>query len=137
MLGRVQMRAATRNRSSVGRDIASMAVSREHGDEHESALAIAARGFVGGGSPRGYLELFDPVVDRSSLVLLSLDCVRIHEMDRRTRHDSRDRMLIHELRVTIAAQENTKIVEPSDDPLQLHAVDEKDRKGRFVLPDVV
>ena len=38
-------------------------------------------------------------------------------------HDGRDRMLVHELRVTVAAQQHTEIVEPGHDALQLHAVD--------------
>jgi hypothetical protein len=39
--------------------------------------------------------------------------------------------------VTVAAQEHTKVVEPADDALELHAVDEKDGKRRLVLAYVV
>jgi hypothetical protein len=63
--------------------------------------------------------------------------VCFHQMDGSARHDGRYRMLIHELRVTVAAQENTEVVEPGDDALQLDAVDEKNRKRSLTLSDVV
>ena len=46
-------------------------------------------------------------------------------------------MLVDELRMAVPAQQDAEIVEPSHDALQLDAVDEKDREGNFVLPDVV
>jgi hypothetical protein len=39
--------------------------------------------------------------------------------------------------VTVAAQENTKIVEPRHDALQLDAVDEENREGNFALTNVI
>jgi hypothetical protein len=39
--------------------------------------------------------------------------------------------------VSVAAQEDTKIVEPRHDALQLDAVDEKDREGGLALADVI
>jgi hypothetical protein len=52
-------------------------------------------------------------------------------------HDRRDSMLVDELGVSIPAQKDTEIVEPRDDALKLHAVDQKDRQGNFVLPDII
>jgi hypothetical protein len=58
-------------------------------------------------------------------------------MDGLAGHDGRDRMLIHELRMTVPPQKHTKVVEPADDPLELYAVDEKDGERRLVLAHVV
>ena len=46
-------------------------------------------------------------------------------------------MLVDELRVPVATQKHAKIIEPTDDALQLHTIDEKHRDWRLVLPDVV
>ena len=46
-------------------------------------------------------------------------------------------MLVDKLRMPIAPKEDAKIVEPSHDPLQLNAVDEKDRKWSLVFPNVI
>ena len=46
-------------------------------------------------------------------------------------------MLVDKLRVPIAPKKNTKIVKPSHDPLQLNAVDEKDRKRSLVFPNMI
>ena len=40
-------------------------------------------------------------------------------------------MLVDELRMSIPAQQDTKIVEPGHDPLQLDAIDEKDGQRRL------
>ena len=58
-------------------------------------------------------------------------------MHRLAGHDGRDRMLIDELRMTIAAQQHAEVVEPGHDALQFHAVDQKDRQRRLVLAYVV
>lgn len=36
-------------------------------------------------------------------------------------------MFVNQLRLTISAQQNTEIIEPSDDPLQLDTIDQKNR----------
>src|SRR3954462_10671800 len=59
------------------------------------------------------------------------------ERDGSTGHDGRDRMLIDKLRKAIAAQQHAKIIEPSDDPLELHSIDQEDRYGDLLLADVV
>ena len=46
-------------------------------------------------------------------------------------------MLVNQLNLAIATQKNAEIVEPGDNALQLHAIDEKDRERRLVLADVV
>ena len=52
-------------------------------------------------------------------------------------HDRRDRVLVDELRMTVATQQHAKIVEPGDDALQLDAVDEEDGQGGLGLADAV
>lgn len=45
-----------------------------------------------------------------------------------TRHDGRNGVLIHELRVTVTTQKNAEVVEGGHDARQLDAIDEKDRQ---------
>src|SRR6266404_1808157 len=59
------------------------------------------------------------------------------QLDRLSRHDGRNGMLVHELGMTIPAQQHTEIIEPSDDPLQLNSIDEKDRQWNFGLSNMV
>src|SRR5262245_5249076 len=54
-----------------------------------------------------------------------------------TRHDRRDRVLVHQLRVSVATQEHAEIIEPRHDALQLNPIDQKDRQWGFVLSDMV
>ncbi len=68
---------------------------------------------------------------------LGLGRLGLHEVDRLTGHDGRDRMLIHELRMTVPPQQNTKVIEPAHDPLKLDAVDEENGQRRLVLAHVV
>src|SRR5262249_11480663 len=53
------------------------------------------------------------------------------------RHHRRNRMLVDQLRMRIAAQQHREIVEPSHDALQLHAIHEEDRHWHLVLADVI
>ena len=46
-------------------------------------------------------------------------------------------MLIDKLRVAVAPEQNTKVVKPGHDPLQLNAIDEEDRKRSLVFPNVI
>jgi hypothetical protein len=62
---------------------------------------------------------------------------RLEELYRLRRHYSRDRMLIHELRMGVPTKQDAEIVEPGNDPLKFHAIHKKNRDGRFVLPDVI
>src|SRR5882672_10052981 len=61
----------------------------------------------------------------------------LEQLHRSGRHHRRDRVLVDQLRMCVAAQQHRKIVEPSDDALQLHAIHEKDRHGHLVLADVI
>src|SRR6185437_8898914 len=62
---------------------------------------------------------------------------RLEELNRLRRHHGRDRMLVDELRMRVAPQQDAEIVEPGDDPLQFHAIDEKYGDGRLVLSNMV
>ncbi len=46
-------------------------------------------------------------------------------------------MLVNELHLAVAAQEHTEIVEPGDDALKLHTVDEEDGERGLCLADSV
>ncbi|MGY4409184.1 hypothetical protein ACVWW4_000920 [Bradyrhizobium sp. LB7.1] len=46
-------------------------------------------------------------------------------------------MLVDELRVTVAPKQQTEIVEPGHDALELHSVDQKDRQWRFSFANVI
>src|SRR5207249_2585275 len=54
-----------------------------------------------------------------------------------TRHDGRDGVLVDELRVAVAAEQDAEIVEPGHDPLKLDPVHQENRKGDLVLADMV
>ena len=62
---------------------------------------------------------------------------RLEHLDRGGGHDGGDRVLIDELRMAIAAQENAEIVEPGDETLQFNAVDKKNRDRGLALAHVV
>jgi len=68
---------------------------------------------------------------------LSLGRFGLHEVDRLAGHDGRYRVLIYELRMAVAPQQHTKVVEPAYDPLELDAIDQKNRQRRLVLAHVV
>src|SRR6478609_4547462 len=59
------------------------------------------------------------------------------QLDRRPRHDGRNRVLVDKLRMAVAPQQQAEIVEPGDNSLQLHSVDQKDRQGRFGFANVI
>ena len=46
-------------------------------------------------------------------------------------------MLVDKLRVTIAPKQKAEIVEPGDNALQLHSIDQKDRQWRFGFANVI
>src|SRR5258706_16235696 len=62
---------------------------------------------------------------------------KLTRIDRRARHDRRDGMLVNQLRLAIAAQQDREIVEPGDNPLQLDALDEEHRHWGLVLAQQV
>jgi hypothetical protein len=73
----------------------------------------------------------------SSCLLLPFGRIRIHQVDRLTGHDRRDRMLVHKLRMSVTPKQDAKIIEPGDDALQLDAVDEKYGQGRLIFTNVI
>src|SRR5262249_9115741 len=72
-----------------------------------------------------------PIRSLSSRFLAALE-----QLDRSTRHDGRDRMLVDKLRVTVAPEQETEIVEPGDNALQLRSIDQKDRQWPFGYTNV-
>jgi len=50
------------------------------------------------------------------------------------RHDSRNRVFINKLNLSITTQKNTKIVKPCDIALKLYAVHQKYSDGDFAFP---
>ncbi len=48
-------------------------------------------------------------------------------------HDGRDRVLIHELRVSVTTKQNAEVVKRRDNTRQFNAVDQKDRQGDLLL----
>ena len=59
------------------------------------------------------------------------------ELNGLTRHDGRDGVLVDELRMSVAAQQDAEIIEPGHDALQLHAIHEKDGQRRLVLANMI
>ncbi|MFT6659606.1 MAG: hypothetical protein ACJAZW_002784 [Maritalea sp.] len=61
----------------------------------------------------------------------------VKQLNWSTRHYCRNGMFVNQLRLGLAAQQQTKIVEPRNNALQLHTIDQKNRHGYFVFPDIV
>ena len=57
--------------------------------------------------------------------------------NRMPRHDGRYRVLVDELGVPIAPQQNAEIIEPGHHALQFDAIHQEDRERYFVLADVI
>ena len=57
--------------------------------------------------------------------------------DRLRGHDRRDCVLVNKLALPIAAQQDTEVIKPGDDPLQLHAVDQENGHWNLCLSDMV
>ena len=76
-------------------------------------------------------------VGRTQLLSGTFRVGDIGELDGLAWHDGRDGVLIHELRMAVAAQEDAEIVEPGHDSLQLYAVDEKDGQRGLLLANVI
>ena len=59
------------------------------------------------------------------------------QLDRMTRHDRGDRVLVDELRMTVSSQQHAKIIEPRDHALQFHSIDQKNGEWNFCFTNVV
>ena len=46
-------------------------------------------------------------------------------------------MFVHKLRMTVPTKEHAEIIEPSDNTLKFHAIDQEDCHRDFLLPDMV
>ena len=76
----------------------------------------------------GLWQAFNQFVVQRDLLPLQLF---IEQLDRCTRSDRRDRMLVDQLRwTTIAAQQNAEIIEPRYHALQFDPVDQEDCQWR-------
>lgn len=74
---------------------------------------------------------------RSGLLFHGLFLGGLEELYRSTRHDRRNGMLVDQLDVTIAAQQNTEVIKPTDDALKLYAVYEEHRDWKLVFADMI
>ena len=68
---------------------------------------------------------------------LVVDVLGVKELDRRSGHDRRDRMLVDELRLRITAQRQAEIVKPSNHALQLDPIDQKYGHRDFLLANMI
>ena len=59
------------------------------------------------------------------------------EADRHAGHNGRYGVFVDELRQAISAQEDAKIIEPSNDALQLYPVYEEHRDRNLVFSDMI
>jgi hypothetical protein len=62
---------------------------------------------------------------------------RLEHLDRLTRHDRGDCVLVDKLRMAVAAEQNAEIVEPGDDTLQFDPIHQKDRQRYFIFADKI
>src|SRR5262245_7275933 len=58
-------------------------------------------------------------------------------LDRMTRHDGRNRMLVYELGMSISSQQHAEVIEPGHDALQLDTVHQKNCERYFTFADVI
>src|SRR4029077_6776676 len=75
-------------------------------------------------------------INRAQLVS-GFGVAELGQLDRLTRHDGRNGLLVNGLRMSIPGKQTTKIVEPGDNALQLHSVHEKYRKRSLLLANVI
>src|SRR5581483_2387277 len=61
----------------------------------------------------------------------------LEQLDRMTRHDRRDGVLVDQLRVAIPPQQDAEIIEPRHHALKFHAIDQKNREWRFAFSNVI
>src|SRR5271166_5497193 len=62
---------------------------------------------------------------------------RLKHRNRARRHDRGDRVLIDQLGVSVATQQDAEIIEPGNETLQFDSIDEKNRDRRLGLPYVI
>ena len=62
---------------------------------------------------------------------------RLEHGDRACRHDRGDRVLIDQLRVPVAPEQDAEIVKPGHEALQFHPINQKNRHRRLRLSDMI
>jgi hypothetical protein len=62
---------------------------------------------------------------------------RVEHLNRMSRHYCGYGVLVDKLRVAIAPQKHTKIIEPADNPLKLDAVHQENGEGNFIFTDEI
>src|ERR1700723_3411879 len=77
------------------------------------------------------------VAPRDRAVSPGLFVDRLEHGDWACRHNRGDCVLIDQLRMSVAPEQNTEIIEPSHETLQFHPVNEKNRDRRLGLPYVI
>src|SRR5262245_42358840 len=60
----------------------------------------------------------------------------LEQLDRMTRHDRGDRVLVNKLRMSIAPKQDAEIIEPGHNALKLHSVHQKDGERDFGFADM-
>src|SRR5579872_1422371 len=71
------------------------------------------------------------------LVPVSLVLVSFEELDRLPRHYRGNGMFVDELGMGVATQKHAEIIEPGNDALKLHAIDQEDGNRRAMLAHVI
>ena len=82
-------------------------------------------------SIRAVADLVPAVMNALSNAVFVLAALK--ELDRLCWHDRRDRVLVHQLGVSVPAQQQREIIEPGDDTLKFHPIDQEDGDGGLVL----
>jgi hypothetical protein len=61
----------------------------------------------------------------------------LEELDRMTRHDGRNRVLVDELRMPVPSQQHAEIIEPGHNALQFDTVHQENSEWYFAFADVI
>src|SRR5262245_36680617 len=86
---------------------------------------------------RAVAAAIDPAGLQLSLVPSRRFLGPFEQLDRMTRHDRRDRVLVDQLRMPVPSQQHAEVIEPRYYALQLHPIDQKDCERGFVFADVI
>ncbi|GGE04561.1 hypothetical protein GCM10011529_08660 [Polymorphobacter glacialis] len=71
------------------------------------------------------MERRHPHIFGQGVIVFAFNLFSIEQLHRTGRHNRRDGVLVHELRMAVTAQQHREVIEPGDDALQFDAVDEK------------
>src|SRR5882724_11046998 len=79
----------------------------------------------------------EPSAKSSTFIVRASFIARFEHLDRLAGHYRRNRMLIYELRMAIAPQQDAKVIEPCHHALQLYTIHEKNRQRHLVFSDII